>query len=57
MCYREVQSTRHACGHDHPQADRRVDCGSGACRYSASHPVSCSPKTCPQTCNQWYAPF
>ena len=28
MCFREVQCTRHACGHDHPQSDSRVRFGS-----------------------------
>ncbi|KAF8878803.1 hypothetical protein CPB84DRAFT_1688199 [Gymnopilus junonius] len=56
MCFREVQCTRHACGHDHPQSDSRVDCRSANCRYSQFHNPSCSPATCPQTCNQWCVP-
>ncbi|KDR74834.1 hypothetical protein GALMADRAFT_564531 [Galerina marginata CBS 339.88] len=56
MCFREVHCTRHACGHDHPQSDSRVDCGSATCRYSQSHNPSCSPKTCSYTCVQWLKP-
>ncbi|KAF8963541.1 hypothetical protein BDZ97DRAFT_1602321, partial [Flammula alnicola] len=56
MCFREVHCTRHVCGHDHPQSDSRVDCGSVNCRYSQSHNPRCLPKSCPSTCNQWYGP-
>ncbi|KAF8148457.1 hypothetical protein B0H34DRAFT_737140 [Crassisporium funariophilum] len=56
MCYREVQCTRHACGHDHPQSDCRVDCGSANCRYSLSHNPACPPKNCSYTCKQWLKP-
>ncbi|KJA18708.1 hypothetical protein HYPSUDRAFT_190707 [Hypholoma sublateritium FD-334 SS-4] len=56
MCYREVRCARHACGHEHPQSDKKIDCGSPACRYSQAHSPACSPKTCPQTCKQWLKP-
>ncbi|KAF9036302.1 hypothetical protein BJ165DRAFT_1354706 [Panaeolus papilionaceus] len=56
MCYREVQCTRHVCGHDHPQTDIRVDCRSPACRYSQLHGTSCQPITCGKTCFQWLKP-
>ncbi|PFH53504.1 hypothetical protein AMATHDRAFT_137447 [Amanita thiersii Skay4041] len=54
MCYREVQCTRYACGHEVPHSDRRVDCGSGHCRYSSSHATPCS--NCASACKQWLRP-
>ncbi|KIM38839.1 hypothetical protein M413DRAFT_58199, partial [Hebeloma cylindrosporum] len=53
MCFREIQCIKHACGHEHPQSDRRVDCNSSRCRYSQLHDASCSPKSCSSTCQQW----
>ncbi|TFK31639.1 hypothetical protein BDQ12DRAFT_618541 [Crucibulum laeve] len=54
MCYREVHCTKHSCGHETPQSERRVDCGSARCRYSEAHDSSC--KTCPSSCKQWLRP-
>ncbi|KAF8188045.1 hypothetical protein BJ912DRAFT_851416 [Pholiota molesta] len=56
MCYREVHCTKHACGHEHPQSETRVDCESSDCRYSRVHTAGCPPKTCPETCKQWLKP-
>ncbi|KAF8809443.1 hypothetical protein BYT27DRAFT_7162813 [Phlegmacium glaucopus] len=56
MCFREVQCTRHACGHSHPRSNSRVDCKSPNCRYSPSHNPTCPPKLCAFTCQQWLRP-
>ncbi|KAF9008318.1 hypothetical protein BDQ17DRAFT_1237091 [Cyathus striatus] len=54
MCYREVQCTRHCCGHDAPKSEQRMDCGSSNCRYSSKHNPGC--QTCPTSCKQWLRP-
>ncbi|KAF8062508.1 hypothetical protein FPV67DRAFT_275564 [Lyophyllum atratum] len=54
MCYREVHCTRHSCGHETPHGERRMDCGSSRCRYSANHSAHCG--TCTKTCKQWLRP-
>ncbi|KIK07570.1 hypothetical protein K443DRAFT_128967 [Laccaria amethystina LaAM-08-1] len=54
MCFRKVQCTRYACGHDTPNAESLVDCGSTRCRYSKEHRGGC--KTCSTSCKQWLRP-
>ncbi|KAF8352135.1 hypothetical protein F5887DRAFT_934131 [Amanita rubescens] len=51
MCYREVKCIKHICGHETPTEDRRVDCKSSRCRYSATHTLPCT--RCSATCKQW----
>ncbi|KAH7882869.1 hypothetical protein F5I97DRAFT_143859 [Phlebopus sp. FC_14] len=50
MCYREVQCRRHACGHEEPFGESKIDCQSDRCRYSSAHPRGCA--TCSSTCIQ-----
>ncbi|KAF8136330.1 hypothetical protein EV363DRAFT_1319320 [Boletus edulis] len=54
MCYwRRVQNTYKRCGHAYDLPDQMIECDNQHCRFSPTHPSTCVPPVCTETCWQF----
>ncbi|KAI6109837.1 hypothetical protein F5141DRAFT_810955 [Pisolithus sp. B1] len=54
MCHwRRVQNTYKICGHVYDMPDEMIQCDNRYCKFSSTHPGTCVPPGCTNSCWQY----